>query len=106
MGPTDVSNTSTLYDQGLRFHNVVATGIQTISARPTRLMSVQLNQSSIGSSFIIYNGLSTDGEVVCRVATVGGFNLLNKNRVFDVVLSGGLTVDAVGGTPDFTINYI
>ncbi len=106
MGPADVSNTSTLYDQGLKYFHVTVTGIQTITSRPTRLMSVILSNQATGSSVTLHDGLDTDGEIVGNLAVSTAFHLVTKMRTFDVALSGGLTVDVIDGPPDVTINYI
>ena len=106
MGPADVSNTSTLYDQGLQVHDITATGTQTITSRPTRLMGFLLHNHIISSSVIIYNGQDTGGEVVADIATSSQFHLIKKSRDFDVVLSGGLTINVINGPPRGAIKYI
>ena len=106
MGPTDVSNTSTLYDQGLQVHDITVTGIQTITSRPTRFMGFLLHSHIASSSVEIYNGQDTGGEVVADISTQSQFHSVNQDRNFDVVLSGGLTINVINGPPRGAIKYI
>ena len=105
-----LGNTDTLYDAGNRFFHTSTSGVFTITDRPTRLMFVSLNTRSGDTtvSGIIYNGTTTEGEVVSALHTASSATLRRGQWAYDVVLSGGLTLEVFPGdaAPDLTIQYL
>ena len=101
-----IGSTGTLYDQGASFVRVTTTGVITITDRPTNFKGLTLDRPGPSSTTAIYNGTTIAGETVALIDTGGG---LRQKRIFDVVLSGGLTIevdDGGGSPPDITIMYM